>query len=84
MTAEIGMRLEPVRDMFGRVVMVELEEEPGKKYKAVAVRHDPKAVVAAVAEINKMQGYHAPTKIEDVGNNPFAGLIKRVFGEESE
>jgi len=100
MIVERSLEPEIVFDMWGnpifRDMLVEVEVETktkrGKKKKeiqkqkirAVMVKHNPKAATAALAEINKMLGYHAPTKIKDVTENPLASLANKLFGKAPE
>lgn len=84
--------LEPsiVRDMWGNPVMMEVElprdksEPDGPKKKetvrAVIVRDNPKAVISAVDQIAKYQGYHTPIKTEEVGETALSKLSKKMFG----
>jgi len=97
---ERSLEPEIVLDMWGKPIfrdmLVEVEVETktkrGKKKKeiqkqkirAVMVKHNPKAATAALAEINKMLGYHAPTKIKDVTENPLASLANKLFGKAPE
>jgi len=41
---------------------------------------EPRAVIAAIAEINKMQGNHAAVKTKDVSENPISNIAKKLFG----
>lgn len=79
-----------LRDLNGEPIIrkVKVEQEDGSKedveFPCVAVGFDARGATAAIAELNKMMGYHGAIKVQDVSDNPFADVLHKFLDVSDE